>query len=103
MKGWPTRSAACAHGRAVDGSPADLDYLHAARFRRLRDFDWIWHDLSKDVSWWSEELKLYNAMIVCLCATYTFVQGGHVRVDLVYSVVSYRTKRIIDMVGSMSL
>lgn len=56
---------------------------------------------TKDVSWWSEELKLYNAMIVCLCVTYTFVQGGHVRVDLVYSVVSYRTKRIIDMFGSM--
>lgn len=57
--------------------------------------------LSRDISWWGEELKLYNAMIVALCATYTFVQGGHVRVDLVYSSVSFRTKRLIDMVGSM--
>jgi TRAP-type mannitol/chloroaromatic compound transport system permease small subunit len=57
--------------------------------------------LSKDVSWWAEELKFYNALIVCLCATYTFVQGGHVRVDLVYSVVSYRTKKMIDMFGSL--
>lgn len=57
--------------------------------------------LSFDVSWWSEELKLYNAMIVALCATYTFVQGGHVRVDLVYSAVSHRTKRLIDMFGSV--
>ncbi|MGX9354409.1 TRAP transporter small permease subunit [Roseobacteraceae bacterium S113] len=57
--------------------------------------------LTYDVSWWSEELKLYNAMIVCMCCTYTFVQGGHVRVDLVYSAVSHRTKRIIDMFGSM--
>jgi TRAP-type mannitol/chloroaromatic compound transport system permease small subunit len=56
---------------------------------------------SYDISWWSEELKLYNAMIVCLCCTYTFVQGGHVRVDLIYSGVSYRTKRVIDMVGSL--
>ena len=56
---------------------------------------------TKDVSWWAEELKLYNAMIVTLCATYTFVQGGHVRVDLVYSKVSYGTKRIIDMCGSL--
>jgi TRAP-type mannitol/chloroaromatic compound transport system permease small subunit len=56
---------------------------------------------SFDVSWWSESLKLYNAMIVGLCVTYTFVQGGHVRVDLVYSVVSYRTKRVIDMFGSI--
>ena len=56
---------------------------------------------TKDVSWWSEELKLYNAMIVCFCAAYTFVQGGHVRVDLVYSAISYRAKRIIDMFGSL--
>ncbi|MEL6509907.1 MAG: TRAP transporter small permease subunit [Pseudomonadota bacterium] len=57
--------------------------------------------LTFDVSWWSEELKLYNALVVTLCCTYTFVQGGHVRVDLVYSAVSHRTKRIIDMIGSM--
>lgn len=59
--------------------------------------DW----LTADVSWWAEELKLYNAMIVCLCATYTFVQGGHVRVDLVYSTISHRAKRVIDMLGSL--
>ncbi|MEO0359080.1 MAG: TRAP transporter small permease subunit [Pseudomonadota bacterium] len=54
-----------------------------------------------DVSWWSEELKLYNAIIVCLCVTYTFVQGSHVRVDLVYSAVGHRAKRVIDMFGSL--
>ena len=54
-----------------------------------------------DVSWWSEELKLYNAMVVCLCATYTFVQGGHVRVDLIYSGLSHRGKRVVDMAGSL--
>ena len=57
--------------------------------------------LTYDVSWWAEELKLYNAIIVCMCCTYTFVQGGHVRVDLVYSAVKFRTKRAIDMVGSL--
>lgn len=57
--------------------------------------------VSFDVSWWAEELKFYNAMVVALCATYTFVQGGHVRVDLVYSAVSHRTKRVIDMLGSL--
>lgn len=57
--------------------------------------------LAHDVSWWAEMLKLHNAMIVALCVSYTFVQGGHVRVDLVYSAVSFRTKRMIDMVGSM--
>lgn len=57
--------------------------------------------MTHDVSWWAESLKFYNAMIVCLCVTYTFVQGGHVRVDLVYSAVGHRTKRIIDMAGSI--
>jgi TRAP-type mannitol/chloroaromatic compound transport system permease small subunit len=56
---------------------------------------------AKDVSWWSEELKLYNSIVVCLCVSYTFIQGGHVRVDLVYSAVSYRTKKIIDMFGAL--
>jgi TRAP-type mannitol/chloroaromatic compound transport system permease small subunit len=55
----------------------------------------------KDLSWWGEELKLYNAMVVCLCVSYTFIQGGHVRVDLVYSAVKHRTKRMIDMFGCL--
>ncbi|MBC7131736.1 MAG: TRAP transporter small permease subunit [Roseovarius sp.] len=54
-----------------------------------------------DISWWSEELKLYNAMVIALCCSYTFVQGGHVRVDLIYAQVSHRTRRVIDMVGSL--
>lgn len=57
--------------------------------------------LQFDISWFAEELKLYNALVVCLCATYTFVQGGHVRVDLVYASVNFRTKRVIDMFGSL--
>jgi TRAP-type mannitol/chloroaromatic compound transport system permease small subunit len=54
-----------------------------------------------DLSWWSEELKLYNAMIVCLCIGYTYVQGGHVRVDLLYAGVRWRTKRVIDALGAL--
>ena len=56
---------------------------------------------TKDISWWAEELKFYNAIVVCLCVSYTFIQGGHVRVDLVYSKVSYRTKKLIDMAGAL--
>jgi TRAP-type mannitol/chloroaromatic compound transport system permease small subunit len=55
--------------------------------------------LSYDLSWWAEGLKLWNALVVCLCVSYTFVQGGHVRVDLVYSAVKHRTRKIIDMFG----
>lgn len=57
--------------------------------------------LQFDISWFAEELKLYNALVVCMCVTYTFVQGGHVRVDLIYSAVKFRTKRVIDMCGSL--
>jgi TRAP-type mannitol/chloroaromatic compound transport system permease small subunit len=56
---------------------------------------------AKDISWWAEELKLFNALVVALCCTYTFVQGGHVRVDLVYAAVGYRAKKCIDMFGSI--
>jgi len=58
-------------------------------------------DFTKDLSWYGEELKLYNAAIVCLCVSYTFIQGGHVRVDLVYSAIGHRAKRVIDMIGSL--
>jgi len=54
-----------------------------------------------DISWFAEELKLYNAMVVTLCVAYTFVQGGHVRVDLFYSAISFRAKRVIDMLGAL--
>ncbi|MEQ5868946.1 C4-dicarboxylate ABC transporter permease [Sagittula sp. NFXS13] len=57
--------------------------------------------LQFDISWYAEELKLFNAMVVTLCLTYTFIQGGHVRVDLVYSAISFRAKRVIDMIGAM--
>ena len=57
--------------------------------------------LQFDVSWFAEELKIYNAMVVALCCAYTFVQGGHVRVDLIYSSVKFRTKKVIDMFGAV--
>ncbi len=59
------------------------------------------YGFAMDLSWWSEELKLYNAMIVALCVSYTFVQGDHVRVDLFYARVGYHSKRMIDMLGSI--
>ncbi|MGC8204040.1 TRAP transporter small permease subunit [Aliiroseovarius sp. PTFE2010] len=56
---------------------------------------------TQSVGWYSEGLKLWNAAVVALCVSYTFVQGGHVRVDLVYSAVGHRAKRMIDMFGSL--
>ncbi len=57
--------------------------------------------VSLDVSWWSEELKLYNAAIVALCCAWTFVQKGHVRVDLLYSRAGFHARRIVDMAGAL--
>lgn len=56
---------------------------------------------TQSVGWFSEELKLYNAMVVALCCAYTFIQGGHVRVDLFYATAKYRTKKVVDMFGSL--
>lgn len=57
--------------------------------------------LQFDISWYAEGLKFYNALIVCLCVAYTFIQGGHVRVDLFYTPASFKRKKIIDMFGSL--
>jgi TRAP-type mannitol/chloroaromatic compound transport system permease small subunit len=57
--------------------------------------------LQFDISWYAEELKLYNALIIVFCVAYTFVQGGHVRVDLIYGGVQFRTKKILDMFGAV--
>ena len=59
------------------------------------------YTFTRDLSWFGEELKLYNAVIVCLCCGYTFIQGGHVRVDLFYAGVSFKTKKCIDMAGAL--
>lgn len=56
---------------------------------------------TQSVGWYSEGLKLWNAAVVALCVSYTFVQGGHVRVDLVYSAVNHRRQRVIDMFGAI--
>jgi TRAP-type mannitol/chloroaromatic compound transport system permease small subunit len=58
-------------------------------------------ELTQSVAWYSDSLKFYNAIIVCMCCAYTFVQGGHVRVDLFYANFSHRAKRMVDMFGSL--
>ncbi|MEI4234405.1 TRAP transporter small permease subunit [Roseovarius sp. D22-M7] len=57
--------------------------------------------LQFDISWWSEELKLYNAIVVALCCAWTLVQGSHVRVDLFYARARHRTRKAVDMMGSL--
>jgi TRAP-type mannitol/chloroaromatic compound transport system permease small subunit len=59
--------------------------------------------LSYSVGWWSEGLKFWNAVVIALCVSYTFVQGGHVRVDLIYAPLKHRAKRLVDMFGALLL
>ncbi len=53
------------------------------------------------LGWYGDGLKFYNAMVVCLCCGYTFVQRGHVRVDLFYAGWGHSAKRIMDMIGTV--
>lgn len=58
---------------------------------------------SEELQWLSGQLKLYNAMLIALASAYTFIEGGHVRVDLVYAGLSYRKRKISDLVGTLIL
>lgn len=53
------------------------------------------------LGWFADGLKFENAIVVALCCGYTFAQGAHVRVDLIYAAVRHRTKKAIDMFGSL--
>lgn len=56
-----------------------------------------------ELQWLSGQLKLYNAILIALASAYTFIEGGHVRVDLVYAGLSYRKRKIFDLVGTLVL
>lgn len=54
-----------------------------------------------ELQWLSGQLKFYNAILISFASAYTFIEGGHVRVDLVYSSLGYRAKKFIDFMGSI--
>ena len=56
---------------------------------------------SEELQWLSGQLKLYNAILIAFASAYTFIEGGHVRVDLVYAGISYRLKKWFDLVGTL--
>ncbi len=57
--------------------------------------------VEEELQWLSGQLKFYNAMLITLASAYTFIEGGHVRVDLVYAAVRKRTKQWIDLIGTL--
>lgn len=54
-----------------------------------------------ELQWLSGQLKFYNAILITFAAAYTFIEGGHVRVDLLYGNLSYRAKRWFDLLGGV--
>lgn len=57
--------------------------------------------MSEELQWLSGQLKFYNAILIVFASAYTFIEGGHVRVDLVYASCKKRTKHWIDFFGTL--
>ncbi len=57
--------------------------------------------VNEELQWLSGQLKFYNAILIAIASAYTFIEGGHVRVDLVYAAVSKRKKNWIDLLGTL--
>ena len=54
-----------------------------------------------ELQWLSGQLKFYNAVLITFACAYTFIEGGHVLVDLIYGNISQRFKRWVDLMGSI--
>ena len=51
--------------------------------------------------WFATELMFFNAIIIACACAFTFVEGGHVRVDLIYSALGRRKKALLDIIGTL--
>jgi len=54
-----------------------------------------------ELQWLSGQLKFYNAILIAFASAYTFIEGGHVRVDLVYGNLSRKAQHVMDLLGSL--
>ncbi|MCF6327428.1 MAG: TRAP transporter small permease subunit [Devosiaceae bacterium] len=55
----------------------------------------------QELQWMSGQLKFYNAILIAFASAYTFIEGGHVRVDLIYSATKRRTQLWLDLIGTL--
>lgn len=51
--------------------------------------------------WMQESVRFMHAFVFLLCASYTLLHDGHVRVDVFYSTMSERRKAMVDIFGSL--
>lgn len=57
--------------------------------------------IDEELQWLSGQLKFYNAILIAFASAYTFIEGGHVRVDLIYSATKRRTQIWLDFFGTL--
>ncbi len=57
--------------------------------------------VQEELQWLSGQLKFYNAILIAVASAYTFIEGGHVRVDLIYAAISKRKKHWVDLFGTL--
>ena len=58
-------------------------------------------DDTLSMPWFATELLLYNAIIIAFACAYTFLEEGHVRVDLIYGAMNRRVRHWMDVVGTL--
>jgi TRAP-type mannitol/chloroaromatic compound transport system permease small subunit len=51
--------------------------------------------------WMQESVRFMHAFVFLLCAGYTLLHNGHVRVDIFYLKMSERRKAMVDIFGSI--
>tara|TARA_X000000950_G_C13683992_1_gene565160 strand:+ start:347 stop:835 length:489 start_codon:yes stop_codon:yes gene_type:complete len=51
--------------------------------------------------WMQELVRFCYAMVFLACAAYTLAEDEHVRVDIIYSNLSNKSKSIINIIGSI--
>lgn len=56
---------------------------------------------NEELQWLSGQLKFYNAVLIAFASAYTFIEGGHVRVDLIYGGLSYYAQKWVDLIGTV--
>ncbi len=53
--------------------------------------------------WMQESITYMHAVVFMLGAAYTLKHDGHVRVDVVYRLLSYRARAVVDLFGTLFL
>ena len=51
--------------------------------------------------WMQEMVRFSYAMVFLACAAYTLAEDEHVRVDIIYSKLSFRGKSIVNTIGTI--